>query len=65
MSWEYRQLQVKTDGLFTAKLPDSCFTELNTLAKDGWELKEIVRLSRALGRTDYITFVLKRESKNE
>ena len=64
MTQEYRQLQVKTKGFLTAILPDSCFTELNRLSKEGWEIMEVVRLSRAFGRTDHVSFVLKRESRN-
>ena len=63
MVWEYRQLQVPTEGFFTAKIPDSCFMEMNTLAKNGWEIIETVRLNRALGRTDHVSFILRREAK--
>ncbi len=64
MAWEYRQLEVKTRGFFTARLPDSCFAELNALAREGWQVDKVLRLTRAFGRTDAVSFLLKRETKS-
>ena len=61
MGKEYRQLEVKTEGFFTATLPNSCFVQLNTLAEEGWHICAATPLSRAFGRTDYVCFVLERE----
>jgi hypothetical protein len=33
MAWEYRQLQVQTEGFFAAKIPEACYSEINTLAE--------------------------------
>ena len=61
MKWEYCQMEVKTKGFATSRIPDDCATELNALGREGWELVQVVPTARAFGRTDYVTFILKRE----
>ena len=61
MEWEYRQLDVPTRGMLSARLPDDCFDELNRLAKEGWELVQAIPVAVGAGMTERVIFVLKRE----
>jgi acyl CoA:acetate/3-ketoacid CoA transferase alpha subunit len=61
MVWEYCQLEVKTGGFATSRIPDNCIAELNRLGQEGWELIQAIPTARAFGRTDFITFLFKRE----
>ena len=61
MKLEYRQLEMKTKGFATSRIPDNCISELNSLGKEGWVLIQAIPTARAFGRTDYLTFILKRE----
>ena len=61
MIWEYCQLEMKTRGFATSRIPDNCISELNVLGKEGWELVQALPTARAFGRTDYVTFIFKRE----
>ncbi len=61
--WEYRKLEVRAADFWdwSGRIPDSCIYELNRSGAEGWEVVQVIPLARAFGRTDYVTFILKRE----
>jgi hypothetical protein len=63
MKWEYRQFEVKTADFSAWKshIPESALLDLNRLASEGWELVSAVPLARVGGRTDFVSFILRRE----
>ena len=61
MEWQYRQLEVKTQGFFQTKLPEHSFSQLNELAQDGWEVIQVVPITEYNGRTTRVSFILRRE----
>jgi hypothetical protein len=63
MKWEYRQLDVPTRGVLSARLPDDCFDELNRLANEGCELAQAVPVAVGAGMTERVIFILRRELK--
>jgi hypothetical protein len=63
MKWEYRQLDVPTRGMLSARLPDDCFDELNRLANEGWELVQAIPVAVGAGMTERVIFILRRELK--
>ncbi len=65
MKWEYRQYEVKTADFWAwqGNIPESVIIDLNRLGDEGWELVAAVPLSRVGGRTDFVSFLLRRERK--
>lgn len=63
MRWEYRQYEVKSADSWTGagRIPETALIELNRLADDGWEVVTAVPLARVGGRTDFVSFILRRE----
>jgi len=63
MKWEYRQFEVKSADFWAwqGNIPESAIMDLNRLAGEGWELVTAVPLARVGGRTDYVSFILRRE----
>ena len=61
MRYEYTQFQVPTKGWLDAKLPEQYLTELNRLARQGWQVDQAISLHRGMGETTSVLFLLKRE----
>ena len=49
MKWEYRQLEMKTKGFTTSRIPDNCITVLNSQGKEDWELIQAIPTARVFG----------------
>jgi len=61
MDWEYRCMEQRTEGFWGNRLPDRCFIDLNSLGKEGWELIQSIPHEVVFGRTDRVSFILRRE----
>jgi hypothetical protein len=63
MKWEYRKLGVSIGGTWdSADRPADGISELNRLAREGWQVERVIPLSRRHGRADSIVFLLRREA---
>ncbi|MBN1667856.1 MAG: DUF4177 domain-containing protein [Anaerolineales bacterium] len=60
MTYEYTHFQVPTKGWFDARLPEQYLAELNRLAKQGWQVDQVVGLQRGMGETTAVVFLMKR-----
>jgi len=60
MIWEYRQWVVNTKGWIDLKLPDEYIDQLNQLAKQGWEVDQMVPIHTGISGTSAVVFLLKR-----
>ncbi len=65
MKWAYRQYEIKSADFWAwqAKIPESAMIDLNRLGDEGWELVTAVPVARVGGRTDFVSFFLRRERK--
>ena len=61
MVWEYRQLVVNTKGWIDLKMPDDYVDRLNHLARQGWEIDQLVPIHTGISGTSAVVFLLKRE----
>jgi len=61
MIWEYRQWVVNTKGWIELKLPDEYIDQLNRLAKQGWEVDQMIPIHTGISGTSAVVFLLKRQ----
>jgi hypothetical protein len=61
MVWEYYQLAYKTKGWIDLTLPIEYLEKLNNLARDGWEVDQMVPIHTGISGTTTVIFLLKRE----
>lgn len=63
MKWEYRKLGLEAASCWDAsgRSADDCVSELNRLAREGWEITRIIPLAEGCGLTHSIIFLLRRE----
>jgi len=63
MTWEYKNLQVKTVpaiGLWS-RISDNDLDRLERLQRDGWEVFQVVDIKGSLGFTAHVLFMMRRE----
>ena len=63
MTYEYRQLVVGTKGWLDLKLSDEYLAQLNQLARQGWEVDQMVPIHTGLSGTSAVIILLRRESQ--
>ena len=61
MTYEYRQLVASTKGWLDIKLSDEYLTQLNQLARQGWEVDQMVPIHTGISGTSAVILLLKRE----
>jgi len=61
MKWEYRQWSVGTKGWIDLKLPDQYIDQLNELARQGWEVDQMIPIHTGISGTTAVVFLLKRQ----
>ena len=61
MKWEYRQLVVDTKGWINLKLPDQYIDQLNQLARQGWEVDQMMPIHTGVSGTTAVVFLLRRQ----
>ena len=63
MRGEFRQYEGNSADLRIrhGRIPGSALIDLNRLAGEGWETVTAVPLARVGGRTDFVSFILRRE----
>jgi hypothetical protein len=61
MTWEYRQWVVNTKGWIELKLSDEYVEELNHLARQGWEVDQMMPIHTGISGTSAVVFLLKRQ----
>jgi hypothetical protein len=61
MTWEYRQWVVNTKGWIDLKLPDEYIEQLNRLARQSWEVDQMVPIHTGISGTSAVVFLLKRK----
>lgn len=64
MALEYRQLLIHTKGWLEIKLPDKYISELNSLARDGWEVDQMVPIHTGISGTTAVVVLLKKTIDN-
>ena len=55
--WEYKAINIRSENY---RLDPACYTELNRLGEDGWELVGLTSDNFKTGATDNIAMVFKR-----
>jgi hypothetical protein len=60
MTWEYSQLVVQTEGWIEIKLPAKYITKLNKLAREGWEVDQMVPIHTGISGTTAVIVLLKK-----
>ncbi|KPL08270.1 hypothetical protein AMJ86_01285 [bacterium SM23_57] len=60
MSWEYRQMRIQTRGWIEIKVQDNYIHQLNKLAREGWEVDQMVPIHTGISGTSSIVILLKR-----
>ena len=60
MTYEYRQWTVNTKGWIDLKLPDQYIAQLNELARQGWEVDQMMPVHSGVSGTTAVVFLLKR-----
>lgn len=63
MTYEYRQMVVGTKGWLDLKLSDEYLAQLNQLARQGWEVDQMVPIHTGLSGTSAVIILLRRESQ--
>ena len=63
MTYEYRQLVAGTKGWLDIKLSDEYLTQLNQLARQGWEVDQMVPIHTGISGTSAVVILLRRESQ--
>ena len=61
MIYEYRQWVVGTKGWIDLKLPESYLEQLNKLARQGWQVDQMMPIHTGISGTTAVVFLLKRE----
>jgi hypothetical protein len=61
MKWEYSQWVVNTKGWIDLKLPTQYIDQLNELARQGWEVDQMMPIHTGISGTTAVVFLLKRE----
>ena len=61
MTYEYRQIVAGTKGWLDIKLSDEYLTQLNQLARQGWEVDQMVPIHTGISGTRAVILLLKRE----
>ena len=64
MIYEYRQWVVNTKGWIDLKLPDTYIEQLNQLARQGWQVDQMMPIHTGISGTTAVVFLLKREINN-
>ena len=62
MTWDYKNLQVKTAPSFGiwSRISESDLDRLERLQHDGWEVYQVVDVKGSLGFTAHVLFMLRR-----
>jgi hypothetical protein len=60
MTYEYRQWVLGTKGWLDIKLSDEYIAQLNQLARQGWEVDQMVPIHTGISGTSAVVFLLKR-----
>ncbi len=61
MKWEYTQWVVHTKGWLDLKLPAQYIDQLNEMARQGWEVDQMMPIHTGISGTSAVVFLLKRE----
>ena len=61
MKWEYRQLVVGTKGWIDLKLSEQYIAQLNELARQGWEVDQMIPIHTGISGTTAVVFLLRRQ----
>jgi len=64
MTWQYRQLLIQTKGWIEIKLSDKYINQLNALARDGWEVDQMVPIHTGISGTTAVVVLLKKAIDN-
>jgi hypothetical protein len=64
MKWEYRQWVVHTKGWLELKLSDQYIDQLNKMARQGWQVDQMMPVHTGITGTTTVVFLLKREIEN-
>jgi hypothetical protein len=62
MTWEYKNLQVKTSptiGVWS-RISDRDLDRLERFQRDGWEVFQVVDIKGSLGFTSHVLFMMRR-----
>lgn len=61
MKWEYQQLVVGTKGWINLTLPNQYIDHLNELARQGWEVNQMMPIHTGISGTTAVVFLLRRQ----
>ena len=61
MAYEYRQMVVGTKGWLDIKLSDEYLASVNQLARQGWEVDQMVPIHTGISGTSAVVILLRRE----
>ena len=61
MIWEYRQFVMNTRGWIEVKMPIDYIDQLNQLARQGWEVDQMIPIHTGISGTSAVVLLLKRE----
>jgi len=61
MKWEYQQLVVSTKGWINLTLPNQYIDHLNELARQGWEVNQMMPIHTGISGTTAVVFLLRRQ----
>ena len=61
MKWEYQQFVVGTKGWINLTLPDQYIDHLNELARQGWEVDQMMPIHTGISGTTAVVFLLRRQ----
>ncbi len=66
VTWEYRNLQVRTVPTFGmwSRISGADLRELERLQQEGWEVYHSVNIRGSFGFTSYVLFMLRRARKS-
>ena len=63
MTYEYCQMEIGTKGWMNIKLSDEYIAQLNQLARQGWEVDQMVPIHTGISGTSAVVILLRRESQ--
>ena len=61
MKWEYQQLVVSTKGWINLTLSNQYIDQLNELARQGWEVDQMMPIHTGIYGTTAVVFLLRRQ----
>ena len=61
MTYEYHQWTVNTKGWIDLKLPDQYIAQLNELARQGWEVDQMIPIHAGISGTTAVVFLLRHQ----